>query len=202
MVRTLFVCLSVLLVSAAPAGAFRLGRELTPLSQNPADALSSPIDPEAYDPATHCDRRPKAGVARFTAWVALHSRGVSWGTYRCERWGKHEASLHAEGRALDWHLDVDDPAGRRDARKLIELLLAPDRDGNQHALARRMGVEELIWDCSYWGAGSDEFRPYEPCYGKDGDLRKHVDPTIAHRNHVHIGFSRAGAAAKTSFWIT
>ena len=40
------------------------------------------------------------------------------------------------------------------AAKLIELLLAPDKAGNQHALARRMGVEELIWDCSYWGAGA------------------------------------------------
>ena len=41
------------------------------------------------------------------------------------------------------------------------MLLAPDRRGNQHALARRMGVEELIWDCSYWGAGAPQFGKYE-----------------------------------------
>ncbi|HEY3190987.1 MAG TPA: hypothetical protein VGJ70_26075, partial [Solirubrobacteraceae bacterium] len=86
------------------------------------------------------------------------------------------------------------------ARHLIDLLLAPDRAGNQHALARRMGVEEIIWDCSYWGAGSPEFGPYAPCYGKSGKLRKHVDPTVGHRNHIHFGFSRRGAAARTSFW--
>ena len=35
---------------------------------------------------------------------------------------------------------------------------------------------------------------------ENGDLRKHVDPTIAHRDHVHIGLSKRGAAARTSFW--
>ena len=93
-------------------------------------------------------------------WLGRHSHGVFWGSYRCERWGKHSASLHAEDRAIDWHLDVTSAADRRDAKHLIDLLLAPDEDGNQHALARRMGVEELIWDCSYWGAGMGDFSQY------------------------------------------
>ncbi|TMM05040.1 MAG: hypothetical protein E6G10_03810 [Actinobacteria bacterium] len=63
-----------------------------------------------------------------------------------------------------------------------------------------MGVEEIIWDCSYWSAGSPDFGPYGPCYSKSGKLRKHVDPTIAHRNHIHLGISKRGAAARTSFW--
>ena len=75
------------------------------------------------------------------------------------------------------------------------MLLAPDRDGNQHALARRMGVEELIWDCSYWGAGMSDFSQYKPCHSKSGKLRKHVDPTVGHRNHIHIGIVEAGRAA-------
>jgi hypothetical protein len=32
------------------------------------------------------------------------------------------------------------------------------------------------------------------------DLKKHVDPTVAHRNHVHVGMTKAGALARTSFW--
>ena len=32
-----------------------------------------------------------------------------WGSYRCEKWGKGQASLHAENRAIDWHLDVAYP---------------------------------------------------------------------------------------------
>jgi hypothetical protein len=123
-----------------------------------------------------------------------------WGTYRCEGWGPHEASLHAENRAVDWHLDVSVPADRAAARELIRLLLAPDRIGLPHALARRMGVEEIIWDCSYWGAGMPEFKPYSPCVNRNGDVRRHVDPTVAHRNHLHIGLSKAGAARRTSFW--
>jgi len=193
--------LLLLLMTAAPAQAFRLGPDPSPVSHNPADhLLRSAIDDETYDEATHCAPKPKPGMVKLTQWMQRHARGVSWGTYRCELWGKHSASLHAENRALDWHLDVNVPADKAEARRLIRLLLAPDRDGNAHALARRMGVEEIIWDCSYWGAGSAEFGRYAPCYGKNGKLRKHVDPTIGHRNHLHIGMSRRGAAARTSFW--
>jgi hypothetical protein len=121
-------------------------------------------------------------------------------SYRCEMWGEREASLHAEGRAVDWHLDTRRPADRAEARRLIELLLAPDSAGTPRALARRMGVEEIIWDCSYWAAGMEEFVRYSPCYGRKGTLRKHVNHTVAHRDHVHFGLSRAGAARRTSFW--
>jgi hypothetical protein len=63
-----------------------------------------------------------------------------------------------------------------------------------------MGIKEIIWDCSYWGAGMDEFKPYSACLNRNGDVRRHVDPTTAHRNHLHIGMSKAGAAKRTSFW--
>jgi hypothetical protein len=46
----------------------------------------------------------------------------------------------------------------------------------------------------------DEFRPYQPCLNRGGDVRAHVDRTIAHRNHLHIGMTKAGAARRTSFW--
>jgi hypothetical protein len=194
---TILACLAC----AAPAAAFRLQGHVAPVKGNPVNALSLlPIDPEVYDPATHCSAKPRPGMTKLVRWMQAHAKGVSWGTYRCEKWGKREASLHAEGRALDWHLDVGNPEDRREARRIIELLLAPDLQGNEHALARRMGVEELIWDCGYWGAGMDEFSTYRPCANKHGKLRKRVNPTVAHRDHLHIGLSRRGAAAKTSFW--
>ena len=71
------------------------------------------------------------------------------------------------------------------------LLLAAD------AADRRMGVEELIWDCGYWGAGMTQFEPYPACFNA---RRKRVDPSVAHRNHIHIGLTKAGAARRTSFW--
>jgi hypothetical protein len=139
-------------------------------------------------------------MVALVGWLGRNVSGTSWGTYRCEKWGPHEASLHAENRAVDWHLDVRVPADRAAGRALIDLLLAPDRTGLPHALARRMGVEEIIWDCSYWGAGMDDFKPYSVCFNKLGERRRHVDPTTGHLDHLHIGMSKAGAARWTSFW--
>lgn len=191
-----------MLVLAATASAFRVGGPLSDEPSNPADAhVSKPIENELYDVATHCSRAPKPGMDRFVAWMSTHARrGLSWGTYRCERWGEHSVSLHAENRALDWHLDVADAVDRAEARRLIELLLAPDAAGNEHALARRMGIEEIIWDCAYWGAGSMAFGRYSPCFDKKGKPVKHMDPTVGHRNHIHFGMTRDGAMARTSFW--
>jgi hypothetical protein len=45
-----------------------------------------------------------------------------------------------------------------------------------------------------------DFQPYSVCYTKRGKLRKHVDKTVAHRDHVHLGMTKAGAKARTSFW--
>jgi len=168
---------------------------------NPADELSHlPIEASVYDKATHCSATPKPGMLELQRWLEANVRGVFWGSYRCEKWGRHEASLHAENRAIDWHLDVADRADRRAAQGLIDLLLAPDAAGNEQALARRMGVEELIWDCGYWAAGMPDFMPYSPCFGKRGKPRKHVNVTVAHRDHIHIGMTKAGARARTSFW--
>ena len=187
--------LFVLLSLAVPAVALAATRA------NPADELAHlPIEDSVYDPATHCSPKARPGVVKLQQWLAENLRGTFGGSYRCERWGRHEASLHAENRAIDWQLDVAVPADRRAARELIDLLLATDSAGNAQALARRMGVEELIWDCGYWAAGMTEFRPYGPCYGKRGRLRKRMNPTVAHRDHVHIGVTKAGAAGRTSFW--
>ena len=200
LVRLLAVLAFVLGLSAT-AHAYESPVAYTAVAHNPADALAElPIEDSVYDPATKCSARPKPGMTALVKWLTRNAAGAFWGTYRCEKWGKHEASLHAENRAIDWHLDVSDRADRRAAQELIDLLLAPDSAGNEQALARRMGVEELIWDCGYWGAGMPEFMPYRPCFGKRGKPRKHVNVTVAHRDHLHLGMTKAGAKAMTSFW--
>src|SRR3954447_22353265 len=94
--RLIVACLAATLLVAAPASAFRLGRKLHPLAHNPGDAVSAEtIHPEAHVGATQCSHTARPGVVRFTRWIARHSRGVFWGTYRCEKWRPHEASLHA-----------------------------------------------------------------------------------------------------------
>jgi hypothetical protein len=187
------VLMSLLLLLAVPAAAHARA--------NPADALTElPIEASTYDPATRCADKPRPGMLALQRWLEANFRGVFWGSYRCELWGPGAASLHAENRAIDWHLDVTSRADRRAARSLIALLLAPDAAGNEQALARRMGVEELIWDCRYWAAGMSDFIPYSVCYGRRGRLRSDLDPTVAHRNHIHIGMTKKGAAGRTSFW--
>jgi hypothetical protein len=199
--RTLLLALVLLAVAAPAAGAFRLPDVFGPIAGNPADRLAAvPADAVEYDRARRCDPRARPGVVLFGRWLSENVRGAYWGSYRCERWGRGSASLHAENRAIDWHLDVSDPQDRAAARRVIRVLLAPDRAGTPQALARRMGVQEIIWDCSYWGAGMAQFSRYSPCYGRDGTPRRRVDRTTAHRDHIHFGMSRAGAAAQTTFW--
>ena len=181
----------------------KLPNPLPPVKGNPADALVDlPIEDSAYDRAAKCKNRRNAGITALANWLGANTRGVFWGSYRCEKWGKHSASLHAENRAIDWHLDAFNKADSRAADKLIRLLLAPDNAGNPQALARRMGVEELIWDCGYWGAGMTEFRPYSVCYKRNGKKRKRFDRTAAHQDHIHIGMTKRGAKGLTSFWTS
>ena len=198
----LVAALAATLVCAAGAQARpHLPQPAPAVAGNPANRLlDRPIEPSTYDPATHCDPRAKPGVVELERWLARHVRGAFWGSYRCEKWGRHSASLHAENRAIDWHLSVHSAADRRAATELIQLLLAPDRAGNPQALARRMGVEELIWNCGYWAAGMPDFEPYGVCYTKRGRPRRGVDDTTAHRDHIHVGMTRAGALGRTSFW--
>ena len=187
-------------IPAATASASIADNVFEPVKGNPAERLASlPIDDYSYDTATRCIKRVPPGMKALEAWMNKHAKGVSWGIYRCEKWGKNSASLHAEGRALDWHLDVHNAADKAEAERLIELWLAPDKAGNMHALARRMGIQELIWNCKGWFSGDGGMRRYSACYDKNGK-RKKVDDTNAHRNHIHIGINRAGARMRTSFW--
>ncbi len=152
--RSSVVLITLVLAAPASASDFSWPIAYTSQAKNPADALADlPIEDATYDPATHCSKKAKPGMTALVEWLTSNAGGAFWGTYRCEKWGPHSASLHAENRAVDWALDVDVPAQRKEAERLIALFLAPDKLGQPQALARRMGVEEIIWDCGYWGAG-------------------------------------------------
>jgi hypothetical protein len=199
--RRLFLLSILIALVALPAVARADDNVFRTVPGNPADKLDSlPIDNYSYDVATHCVKRPQKGMLAVQDWLTKHAKGVSWGIIRCEKWGKHSASLHAEGRALDWHLDVHSRADHKEAERLIDLFLAPDKLGNMHALARRMGIQELIWNCHGWFSGDGGMQPYSVCYDKKGKRRKHVDETAGHMNHIHIGMNKGGARMKTSFW--
>jgi hypothetical protein len=188
------VCLAAAIALAIPAAS----SALPSIKANPANKLlSRGIDPIEYDSATRCNGgRIWAGTKAMVAWLERNARGVNWGEYRCEMWGKHEASIHSAGRAIDWH-----PATMRDGHALVSLLLAPDKQGNAAALARRMGIQGIIFDCQAWFGSSDgQLGNYSYCYGKKGERKEHLDPTQAHMNHVHIELNMRGARKKTTFW--
>jgi hypothetical protein len=168
---------------------------------NPANRLlSKPIDGYAYDHAKGCRKHPMRGTVALQRWLQSNAAGVSWGIMRCSKLGRRNYSLHAEGRALDWHLDARNAGQRRAANRLIKLLLATDRRGNRHALARRMGIQEIIWNCRSWWSGSDGMGVYSVCEGKNGQIKKNVNYTLAHKDHIHFGLSWRGARKRTTFW--
>jgi hypothetical protein len=63
-----------------------------------------------------------------------------------------------------------------------------------------MGIQELIFNCRYWGAGMGGPRRYGYCYDGSGALKEHLNVSQAHQDHIHIGLNMAGARAETSFW--
>jgi hypothetical protein len=200
MVRRASLIAALTLVVAFAAAATAIAGGFLPVKGNPADKLVTlPIDDYRYDNAKDCRKHPTPGAEAFAAWLAQSAGGQFWGIMRCERWGKGRASLHAEGRAIDWHLDVHNAADKREAARVINLLLAPDRAGNLHALARRMGIQEIIWNCQSWYSGSDSLRPYSPCFDQDGKRTK-IDDTTAHKDHIHFGLNWPGAKMRTTFW--
>jgi hypothetical protein len=187
------------LVSLAAALPAIAGGELRTNPANSPRLLGEPIEDYRYDPADHCVSRPRKGAKVLARWLDDHIRGELWGIVRCERLSSRTYSVHAEGRAVDWHLDARVRSERRSAKRLIETLLATDRDGNRHALARRMGIQGLIFDCRAWWSGTSELGEYDYCY-RHGSRRRHLDPTQAHIDHLHIELNRPGARLRTSFW--
>lgn len=179
----------------AVASPFAASAGLLPNPANDPRLVDEPIEDYRYDHADRCVKQAQPGARALVRWLEHNVRGESWGIVRCEKLSPHDYSVHAEGRAIDWHLDARKPQERRAAMRLIDALLAPDHNGNRHALARRMGVQGIIFDCRSWWSGMDGLGEYSYCEG-NGE----VDPTQAHKDHVHLELNWPGAREETSFW--
>jgi hypothetical protein len=185
----------------ATSGLAPVSPEKAGIGRNPADdprLVDEPIEGYSYDRGERCRDGVPKGMRALRRWLERNVRGESWGINRCERWGGGRFSVHSEGRAIDWHLDASIRKERRAAMELIGLLLESDRNGNHAALARRMGVQGLIFNCKSWWSGPGGLGPYSACY-RNGHRIK-IDRTQAHKDHIHIELNRAGARKNTSFW--
>ncbi len=188
------------LCAGAIAASAIAGGGLRPNPANDSRLVNKPIDDEHYDSADGCRDRVPPGMKALERWLGDNIRGESWGVMRCERLKDGNFSLHSEGRAIDWRLDAGVAKERRAAIHLIDTLLAADRAGNVRALARRMGIQGLIFDCRAWWAGMEKLGDYSYCYRRNGELRHGIDRTQAHRDHIHIELNWDGAHKRTSFW--
>jgi hypothetical protein len=164
---------------------------------------SYPIEPWRYDRARRCTRGTQVGARALERWMAEQPFGYSWGIYNCRYVeNTRQRSLHAEGRALDWHIDMRSAREKRLANRLIARLLATDSRGNPHALARRMGIQEIIYDCKIWLADGFDMSRYGLCRNSPrGRKRKPIHDTIEHKDHIHIGLNWPGARRETSYWL-
>ena len=198
----LAVC--IVLGMAATAAAHRDFSEPAdtgPVAGNPAERYAGRVieAPRSYsdEEPTSCSKAKRPGVTRFVRWLRRNARrGTVGSRYRCSQIQGVGFSFHGDGRAVDFALDHSKKRDHREAARLIRLLLAADSTGEPAALARRMGVFEIIWDCSYWAQyrGADVGRYFMCAQGPP------IAKTTAHRDHIHFSFTREGAAGKTSFW--
>ena len=138
-----------------------------------------------YVPQSTCNPSAKIGTRSLLALLERKYPGTgSDGISRaCSSGGRSE---HKEGRALDWDVNYTNLKQRAQAQAAITWLLKKDRMGRPYANARRLGVMYIIWNGKIWSSDKQQWNAYN---GRS-----------AHRDHMHISLSWAGALAKTSFW--
>jgi hypothetical protein len=79
-------------------------------------------------------------------------------------------SAHAEGRALDIHLNATDPDQKFLAERLVQILIQRSTS---------MGVDNVIWNREIWSVAHPKIRRYHG-----------VNP---HTDHIHVEFTREGS---------
>ncbi|CAN7151807.1 peptidoglycan-binding domain-containing protein [Knoellia sp. LjRoot47] len=98
------------------------------------------------------------------------------------------AAEHGEGRALDWMNNANTAEGLALGNAITRWLSAPDSEGRPGAMARRFGINYIIWNRQMW-------RAYDP--GRGWAPYSGVSP---HTDHIHISFTWDGAYKQTSWW--
>jgi hypothetical protein len=164
---------------------------------------SAPVDPYGAFPLYQCDLVDphRAGAEGFRSMV-LAAYPASWSGdlwAPCNSPNHISTSTHHAGRAWDWFVTTmgnrSEGVERAMADELLAWLLEPV-DGVADARARRLGIVEMIWFDHRWSAQTKAWRPYN----EQGCPDPAANNTGCHRDHVHFGFSTAGADANTTWW--
>jgi peptidoglycan hydrolase-like protein with peptidoglycan-binding domain len=167
---------------AAPVlSSFSVPPPPTPKVTLPADIDIAP----SYQGQTTCDPTVKPGALAFAQMLNSHYGTRSYGITRACGSGVTE---HSEGRALDWMINANDPQQKAIADSVVQWLSASDAKGNPGVMARRFGINYIIWNRQVWRAYAPE-RGWAAYTGSS-----------PHTDHIHITFTWDGAYMRTSWW--
>ncbi|HKJ11054.1 MAG TPA: cell wall-binding repeat-containing protein [Ornithinimicrobium sp.] len=127
-----------------------------------------------------CDPNDKPGMVAFAELVSKHYNRPRYYTSRsCKH---NNFSQHHEGRAVDWSMNAYNSSD-----KAIGDAVAYWLTKNNGEMARRFGVQSVIWNKRSWYL-------YSP-----GSWRSYNGPS-PHTDHLHISFTWDGAMKRTSWW--
>ena len=149
----------------------------------PTKALPSALDlAPGYQKGTRCLTENQPGAVAFAKLLNSTYGSRTYGILR------HCAAEHGEGRALDWMINANNAEQLALANALTRWLAAPDAKGRPGAMAKRFGINYIIWNRQMWRA-YDPGRGWTQYYG--------VSP---HTDHIHFSFNWDGAYKRTSWW--
>ncbi len=158
-------------------------------------AIPGPDD-RGWQSSNTCSGEEQPGTRNLLRFLNYHwPRGEDWGIYNCR-----PPSLHAQGRAVDFHLDIAD-AGDKAAGDQISLFFRrSDSGGAKWAMARRFGIQEIIWNCRIWTAAraADGWRLYSRCDPNSSSYT--TNRTLQHKDHIHVGQNWGGARQAKTAW--
>ncbi len=149
----------------------------------PSRALPTSLDvAPPYQPGTLCLTENQPGPVAFAKLLNATYGSHVYGVLRkCDQ-------EHGEGRALDWMLNANKSSDLAMGNAITRWLAAPDSQGRQGAMARRFGINYIIWNRQQWKAWAPE-RGWTAYTGSS-----------PHTDHIHISFTWDGAVARTSWW--
>lgn len=182
-----------LLVAGVVAGPAAAGHVTRTPGQNPGDVNPKDLPvlggnpvPErlAYDDAESCTGGAQPGTVKLQEYLEFWFRGHEDGIYNCPE--GREPGIHGEGRALNWALRASDDKDAGAARRIRRFFLNEDRSGERWAMARRFGIQRIVWNDHEWRAtpGGPQ-KGWHPC-------------PCGHTDHMHIEQRWKGALMKTS----
>ncbi|MDO5504131.1 MAG: peptidoglycan-binding protein, partial [Actinomycetia bacterium] len=174
------------LLATGTAHAAPIVQYAVPGPPQPQVTLPAEVDvAPTYQAQTTCDPSPKPGAVAFARLLNAHYGTRVYGISRACGNGVTE---HSEGRALDWMINANVPREKAIADSVVQWLSATDERGNVGAMARRFGINYIIWNRKIW-------RAYAPARGWANYTGPHP-----HHDHIHISFTWDGAYQRTSWW--